>query len=370
MENPRNRGEAAESEASYEYSSSELSEDSSMDECGYEREYFGECSESSTEPEEEAAWHDEEEGERQLRRNYRSTAAWLDNRQSRKQLEVRKKRLSFHYRRSVLHTNYNIKLMKAHKEYLVAVDTANCVYIFKKTPKGLAEHNIFMIEKYSIADFAFVNDRILLASGKCGVLKELSFDVEVKDIRKRVSSNIRRLLCDGSVYVIGDELVALDTNYEILATFQHKVLDIAILSDVLYALAVDGQIFMLSRDLLVIKKISRPDRFDFRTIHAANGCILVGTGEKMQIYSRYMDLVRELQNLKEELTGCVEYEGLVVLGSSCPNSLKIIMPGNVCYDRFPFRTTPIAPITCMAQIAPNLILGCKRSISFLRLRYE
>lgn len=352
-------------EASYEYSSSETTEESSGDIAEYEREYFGDVSEESVQ-EDAAVWEDSEDEER-IRSDYKKTATWLDGKQPKKQLEIRRKRLRFDYDRFLFLSKCNIKLSKSYGEHLVVVDTYNIVYILKH----LKPHRAFQIEKFGVSDLAFINGAILFASCRQSSFREVSFDGEMKIIHNRAAENTRKLVCvEDALYVVGDHLALLSNSYDVLEVFETRFKDIAVSAENVYALDFSGQIFVLSRNLQVLRKISLDDKFDFRSIHFARNMVVVGTGTGVQMFDAQMNAVKRFTNTKDEIVDCIECGEYIVYGSAHADSIRIVQPGMVCFDRFPFSSIRIPSIRTMSYDGENIIICSGRAVNALRMHLE
>lgn len=357
--------DVVETEASYEYSSSSCVEESSSDIAEYEREYFGEESSEYREEEDGAAWEDSEEGEERVRNSYRRTATWIDGTQTKKQMEVRKKRLRFSYERSVFVSKCKIKLAKCHGDYIVVVDTYNIIYILR----DLKAHRIFQIERFGVSDFVFINNMILFASCKQSGFKEVSFDGDVRNVCNRASRGVRMMSSrENVVYVVGEQLVLMNNNYEVMEVFEHRVVDICLSSGLVYVLDYSGRIFVLTASLKIVKKVSLDDKFDFKCIYSAGDFVVVGTGMGIKVFDRDMEQVKELRNMKDEVTGCVGCDGYIVYGSKYANSLKIMQPGLSCFNRFPFNSISIPPISIIDYDGRNIIICSGRSVGCLRMQ--
>lgn len=356
-----------ESGFSYEYTSSDSLETISEEIEEYEREYFGDVSEEeSSRSEEAAAWEDSDDDEK-IRENYKKTAEWLDGKQTKKQVEVRKKRMRFEYEKHLFFSKCRIKLAKTRGEYLVVVDTYSNIYILK----NFKVHKTLWIEMFGISDFVYIGDVILFSSCRQSNLKEITFDGEVRNISIRAIEGIRKMVSTGdSIYVAGEQLVLLNNTYEVVETIEGKFMDIAVSEEYVYAMSFNGEIVVLTHDLQVLKKVSLEDKFDFRSIHFFADRIFVGMGMGIKIFDKDMKPVKEITNLKNEVTGLTRHGDYVVYGSNYTNSLKIILPDLKCYNKFPFNTINISPVKALESDGRNIIICSGRAINVLRIKLE
>lgn len=361
----RGKEEADSSSASYEYSSSSLCEESE-EVAEYEQQYFGEASEECSESSSGAAWEDSDDDER-IRGKCKGTATWLDGSQPKKQIEIRRKRLRFEYEKHLFFSKCNIKLARAHGEYLAVVDTYNNIYVLK----DFKVHLTLRIEMFGVSDLVWASDAILLSSCKQSGLKEVSLDGEVRTISMRTVENVRKMVGTGSsVYMVGDQLALVDSNYEVVEMIEGKFMDVAVSPETVYAMGFGGDIVVLTRDLQVLRKASFEDKFDFRSIYFAGDRVFVGTGMGMKVFDKDMNPVKELMNLKDEPTGCIEHGEYVVYGSKYDNSLKIILPGLRCFNGFPFNSIRISPIGALSSDGRSITICSGRSVNVLRIKLE
>ncbi|WEL39185.1 hypothetical protein PFJ87_08g00430 [Encephalitozoon hellem] len=359
--------DADESGFSYEYTSSDSLETISEEIEEYEREYFGDVSEEeSSVSEEKAAWEDSDDDEK-IREDYRKTATWLDGKQPKKQVEVRRKRMKFEYEKYLFLSKCRIKLAKARGEYLVVVDTYSNIYILK----NFKVHKTLWIEMFGISDFVYIGDVILFSSCKQSNLKEVTFDGEVRNISIRTIEGIRKMVSTGdSIYVAGEQLILLNDSYEVVETIEGKFMDIAVSKGFVYAMSFNGEVIILTSDLQILKKVSPEDKFSFRSIHFFAGRVFIGTEMGIKIFDEDMRPIKEIMNLKNEATGFTAHGDYVVYGSNYTNSLKIILPDMKCYNKFPFNTISISPIKVLESDGKNIIICSGRTINVLRIKLE
>lgn len=353
---------------SYEYSEDESLTESLSSEYSddYEKNYFGETETKESESEQQAAWEDSEDNEAKLRNEY-PNAVWVDGTQPLKQLEKKKKNLIFQYERHVFSAGFPIKLIKSYKEFIAVVDVCNNVYLLK----NYEQHLNFIIEKYSICDFVFLDSKILFVSNKHWSMKEVSFTGEVKHINIKFTHDIKKILTDGeNIYVLGKKLVQFNKNYSVLAEFISKAIDFTILNEYIYLLDATGKIFILNKELKVVKRISETDAFSNISIFNARDSIVISTDSTIKIYNNEMTLLKKIPNIKSELTGCVEFKNFIITGSKYLNSIKIITNQNLCYNGFPFNRFKILSINCMTTDNKNIIICTKRSLNILHMEYK
>jgi len=351
-------------EMSYEYSSSDVQESLSSDILEYEKEYFAESVSESSDEHEACAWEDSDDDEK-LRRNYHRTASWIGTKKARKQIEVQKKKLKFGYERHVFSCQCRIKLAKAHGDYLVLVDAYNSIYILK----DLEVCKVLRIEMFGASDFVFVEGGMLFSSLKYGGFKEVAFTGEVKDIKVRTTECIRKMVSvENGIYVVGEQIVLLNSSYGVVQEFDGRFRDIAVSSDAVYCLGFNGDIIVMTRGLHPINKVSFDDKFDFKSVYFVNGKVVIGMSLGIKIFDRHMNLLNEAMNMKDEITGCVEHDGYILYGSDYSNSLKIVLPDLKCFDGFPFNTIRVSPMKALVSDGKRILICYRKAVDVLRMK--
>ncbi|KAM0671216.1 hypothetical protein CWI42_090320 [Ordospora colligata] len=353
-------------EMSYEYSSSDIQESLSSDILEYEKEYFAESMSESSDEKEAGAWEDSDDDEK-LRKSYHGTASWLGEKKVRKQIEIQKKKLKFGYERHVFSCQCRIKLAKAHDDYLVLVDAYNSIYILK----NFEICKVLRIEMFGASDFVFVEGGVLFSSLKYGGFKEVAFTGEVKDIKVRTTECIRKMISvDDGIYVIGEQIVLLNNNYGIVEQFDGRFRDVAVSTDALYCLGFNGDVVVMTRDLRPITKMNFEYKFDFKSIYFVNGKVVVGMSLGVKIFDRHMNLLNEAMNMKDEITGCIEYDGYILYGSDYSNSLKIVLPDLRSFDGFPFNSIRVSPMKALVSDGKSIIICYRKAVDVLRMKVE
>ncbi|ADM11964.1 uncharacterized protein Eint_080280 [Encephalitozoon intestinalis ATCC 50506] len=360
-------GDADESDFSYEYTSSDSFETVSEEISEYEKEYFGDISEEAgAESEEKAAWEDSDD-DPGIREDHKKTVTWLDGKQCKKQIEVRKKKVRFEYEKNLFLSKCKIKLAKAHGEYLVVVDTYNNIYILK----DFKIHKTLWIELFGISDFIYTGERILFSSHKQSNLKEVTFDGDVRNISIKSVEGIKKMISIGDfIYTIGKKLILLNSSYEVVEVMEGEFMDIAVSEEAVYAMGCGGDIVMLTPDLQILRKESFEDKFDFHSIYFFANQVFIGMGMGVKVLDKDMKPVKEFKNLKNGVTGLTGHREYVIYGSDYTNSLKIILPGLKCFNKFPFNAISIPSINSLESDGKNIVVCSGRSVSILRMKVE
>lgn len=341
-------------------SNDELLSESTEDEA--QEDYFDPSTEEEQE-ESKFAWTDSDD-EQELREELESEASWLHTEGLPKRICKNVKKISFKYAKHLFTAKCRIKLFNIFKDVKILVDSFNLIYIMK----SFEDYKTFKIDFFKITGVCCFNDMILASSSTSSYIKHITLDGKVTDIKKG-TGNIRKMVSDTLLYVLGDKLYAFNSNLSLVAEFGHAFIDICVTPTSVIGLTADGDLHMFDKELKFKEKHSSLLKFQFKSIHAVRDMILVGTDTGLIIFDCNFNELKTFSNLKEPITALVYNRDFIVHGSSYTNSLRILNPDLVYYERFPFSKIKLNPITAMAIEGNTVYFTDSRFISSLALEY-
>jgi len=326
----------------------------------------GDYFDSSTSEESEeskAAWTDSDE-DAELRDELDGDAAWLHADQAPKRIRKEARRISFKHTRHLFTAKCKIKLFRVFSSVKVLVDSFNLIYFIK----SFEDYKTFKIDLFKITDACEFNGNILFSSSTSSYIKQATLDGKVTDIKKD-TGNIRKMVADGYLYILGDKLFAFDDNLSLVNEFSHAFKDMCVACDSVVCLSSDGCIYMFDRKLNFKTKHSPAFRFQLKGVHGTQDKIMVTTENGLMIFDSEFNEIKSFSTLKEPISALVSNEDFIVHGSPYVNSLRILKPDLTYYARFPFSKIRINPISTMAVEGNTVYFNDSRYVSSLRLEY-
>lgn len=325
-------------------------------------EYFDSSSNEESE-ESEAAWTDSDENV-ELKEELEGDAAWLHAEQAPKKIRRATKKIKFKHVRHVFTAKCKIKFFKIFTDVKVLVDSFNLIY-FMKT---FEDYKTFKIDMFKITDACEFNGNVMFSSSTSSYIKQTTLDGKVTDIKKG-TGNIRKMVSDEHLYVLGDKLFAFDKNLSLVNEFSHSFKDVCIACSMVVCLSSDGDIYTFDKELNFKKKHSLPFKFQFRGVWGARDKLVASTDNGIIIFDSDLNEIKSFSTLKESISGLVANNDFIVHGSPYVNSLRILKTDLTYYERFPFSKIRINPISTISIDGDTIYFNDSRYISSLKLQY-
>lgn len=327
-----------------------------------EEDYFGS---SSTEEhdESEVAWTDSDD-DRNLRDELENEAAWLHTEELPKKIFKTTRKISFKYTRHVFTAKCKVKLFRVFSNIKVLVDSFNLIYFIK----NFEDYRTFKIDFFKITDVCIFSGLVLFSSSTSSYIKQVTLDGKVTDVKKG-TGNIKKMVSDAHLYILGDKLLAFNTNLSLVNEFNHSFVDICVVSNTVACLNADGDIYTFDKELNFINKHSLPFKFQFKGLYPARDNLAIATEDGMIVLDANFQEIKTFSNLKEPISSLVSNSEFIVHGSPYSNSLRILRSDLTYYERFPFSKVNINPISTMSIEGDTVYFNDSRYISSLKLKY-
>ncbi|ELA41189.1 uncharacterized protein VICG_01788 [Vittaforma corneae ATCC 50505] len=327
-----------------------------------EEDYFGS---SSTEEhdESEAAWTDSDD-DRDLRDELENEATWLHTDELPKKICRTSKKIFFKYTKHVFTAKCKVKLFKVFSNIKILVDSFNLIYFIK----SFEDYTTFKIDFFKITDVCTFNGLILLSSSTSSYIKHVTLDGKVTDIKKG-TGNIKKMVSDIYLYILGDKLLAFNSNLSLVNEFNHSFIDICIMSNTVICLTADGDIYTFDKKLNFASKHSLQLKFQFKGLYSVRDNLIIATEDGMIILDSDFQEIKVFSNLKEPISSLVSNGEFIIHGSPYSNSLRILKSDLTYYERFPFSKININPISTMSIEKNTIYFNDSRYISSLKLEY-
>lgn len=327
-----------------------------------EEDYFGSTSEEETE-QSEVAWVDSED-DADLREELEDEAAWLHTEGLPKKIQRITKKISFKYTKHVFTAKCKVKLFRVFPEVKVLVDTFNLIYFIK----NFDDFKTFKIDYFKITDLCYFNNMILLSSNTSSFIKHISLDGKVTDIKKG-TGNIKKLISDEHLYVLGDKLYGFNKNLSLISEFNCSFIDMCVIADFVVCLEESGDIYVFDKELDFKKKLSFSFKFQFKSLHSNLDKVFIGTDTGIIILDSKFQEIKTYSTLKEPISAFTFNDSFVIHGSQYNNSLRIMNSDFSYFEKFPFSKIRISPISTMAFEDETVYFSNSRFISSLKLKY-
>lgn len=313
--------------------------------------------------ESEAAWTDSDESV-EPRDELDGEAAWLHTEGAPKKIRKTVRRISFKHARHVFTAKCKIKLFRVFEDFKVLVDSFNLIYLIK----NFEEYKTFKVDFFKITDVCSFNGKILFSSSTSSYIKQVTPEGKVVDIKKG-TGNIRKMVVDEYLYVLGDKLFAFNKNLGLACEFSQKFKDVCVACGHVVCLTEAGDIHIFDKDLNFKNKLSLAFKFQLKGVWPARDKLIVSTENGIVIFDANFREVKTFANLKEPISGLVYNDEFIVHGSPYSNSLRILKGDLTYYDRFPFSKIKINPISTISIEGDIVYFNDSRYISSLKLQY-
>lgn len=352
----------AEQDESYILLSNEelISDESESD--GQEDSYFS-ASTSEEENESDVAWTDSDD-EEDLREELENEAKWLHTEELPRKITKTTKKLSFKYSKHIFTAKCKIKLFNVFKDIKVLVDSFNLIYLIK----NFDDYKTYKIDFFKITDMCQFNNMLLFSSNTSSFIKQVNIDGKVTDIKKG-TGNIKKMLSDNFLYVLGDKLYAFNANLSLEYEFGHSFVDICAFIDNIVCLSSEGDIYIFDKNLNFKNKLSLQFKFQFKSLYSTEKNLIVCTDDGLILYDSNFQEIKSFSNLKEPISSLVSNKSFIIHGSLYNNSLRILKPDLTYYEKFPYSKIKINPISALAIDGETVFFSDSRFISSLKLSY-
>ncbi|EOB12541.1 ornithine decarboxylase [Nosema bombycis CQ1] len=349
----------------------------SSEEENLEKDYFGEEEEESES--EEGVWEDSESGEDSLRDKHKTVPAWINDKKPKKVLEIKKKKLIYRFDRYQFKTNFNIKILKKIEKFVVVVDTMNNVYLLqeKKVIKS------FKIERFRVDDVVGFNNKIYLINGKCGFLKEIDEDLEIDNVEKKITRNMRKGYSFGNeevhdesgldnpfLYILGDTTVVLNKNLNCLSEFHDKFLSLEKFNNKIVALSSSGDVLLLSQDLKLEKKLVFDEGSSFTDLYSSENHLVINSLNSILFLDSNFRIVKDVLHLKNPVKNIVHLHDHFFCFSSAKGGLKILDKNLNFNNTFPKKKIRLPEISKIVKDSEGIYLSSHRDLHYLKIEYK
>lgn len=307
----------------------DITDDSSEISSSDERDFFNQYEYDFTEQKEPAKWQDSEEDEEFLRTEYKlkNNMIWKENKKTPFK-NIKTNNISYKQEKNILMTNNNIKLAKVFGNLIVLITTMNDIYIINDlNEKKYKVVNVL----FSISDFDFLDEnRILLISKKCGIIKELNIESGViKDIKKGNNKKFHKIIVSDYIYILSEILEIYDKeNFDYMKLFSETIIDFTLTDSNIVLLKKDRSIAIYDREsfeFISVKKYE--DKYFFNRIYSTGHRVFLCMNQGIKILNNNCEIEKEIFDV--ELSNFTQNEKFIALSGNAAGCLRVIKKSNL-----------------------------------------